>query len=421
MVLMETGMDLLAIMITFVILVGVLLGQKNAMNEYFPIMLLMNAMTLLADMGTAFFTGSNSLLLLKICLILRFSFAFCGIAGFNLYVDNMVSHNSGKKPLVRIFPFLLVIVMVVLWITSMETGLMVQIDESGNTLYGPYFWVAELTAVLIVIFDIVRIIVSQIRKKLDSGTAVGMYLFVALPLVILPVMNILGTPSFLFVAVTISYLIMYISIHIRQEHLTLSKEVDSEKMQTELIMSQIQPHFIFNSLTTIKYLCRKDTQMASAAVTRFAQYLRRNLDVVSNKSMVQFKDELEHTQTYLWLEQLRFGQVLQVKFDIETDQFFIPPLSLQPIVENAVKHGVTKKIGGGTVSISTRDKGNYYEIVVQDDGLGFDEQKIHEDGEAHIGIHDVRKRISEIKGSTLMVNSRVGEGTVVVYKIMKEE
>lgn len=422
MVLMGIGLDLLAVMITFVILVGVLLGKKNTMNEYFPIMLLLNALTLLADMGTLVFWGEGAdSLLLRLCLILRFSFAFCGIAGFNLYVDNMISKKVGRKPLMRIIPFILVAVMIILWITSMETGMLIAFDGSGTAVYGKYFWLAELTGALIVVFDVARIMVNQMTKKLDKGTAVGMYLFVAFPLCIVPFLEILGTPTFLFAAITISYLIMYISIHVRQEHMTLTREVDSEKMHTELIMSQIQPHFIFNSLTTIKYLCRKDAQLASAALTRFTQYLRRNLDVVSDKSMVQFKEELEHTQTYLWLEQLRFGETLKVEYDIETDQFRIPPLSLQPIVENAVKHGVTKKIGGGTVSISVVETDKCYRIIVRDDGVGFDQQKVNDDGEAHIGIYDVRKRISEIKGSTLTVNSRVGEGTVVTYEIMKDD
>lgn len=420
MVLMGIGMDFLAVMITFVILVGVLLGQKNAMNEYFPVMLLLNALTLLADMGTLVFSGEPSVLL-KVCLILRFSFVFCGIAGFNLYVDHMISRRVGRKPLMRVVPFLLVVVMIILWITSIETGLFFQIDETGTVVYGRYFWIAELAGCLIAVFDMARIMVNQMAKKLDKGTAVGMYLFVALPLCTVAFIELLGTPTLLFAAITVSYMTMYISIHVRQEHSMLTKEADNEKMHTELIMSQIQPHFIFNSLTTIKYLCRKDAQLASAALTRFTQYLRRNLDVVSNKSMVQFKEELEHTQTYLWLEQLRFGDTLKVEYDIETDQFLVPPLSLQPIVENAVKHGVTKKIGGGTVSISTMEDEKCYTIIVRDDGLGFDEQKIIEDGEAHIGIHDIRKRISEIKGSTLTVNSRVGEGTRVVYEIMKDD
>lgn len=422
MVLMGIGMDLLAVIMTFVILVGVLLGKKNAMNEYFPIMLLLNALTLLADMGTLVFGGDGEAsLILKACLILRFSFAFCGIAGFNLYVDHMISQKVGRKPLMRVIPFLLVAAMIILWITSLETGMLIKFDKSGLAVYGSYFWIAELTGCLIVVFDVARIIVNQISKKLDGKIAVGMYIFAALPLCTVPLLEVLGTPTILFVAITVSYLTMYISIHVRQEHIKLTQEADSEKMHTELIMSQIQPHFIINSLTTIKYLCRKDAQLASTALTRFTKYLRRNIDVVSDKSMVQFKDELEHTQTYLWMEQLRFGETLKVEYDIETDQFFVPPLSLQPIVENAVKHGVTKKIGGGTVSISVTENDKYYTIIVRDDGLGFDQQKINDDGEAHIGIHDVRKRISEIKGSTLTVNSKVGEGTVVTYEIMKDD
>ena len=115
------------------------------------------------------------------------------------------------------------------------------------------------------------------------------------------------------------------------------------KIQIELIMSQIQPHFVFNSLTTIRYLCRNDVPLAIEALGKFTKYLRQNLDSIASENLVPFSEELEHTKTYLWLEKLRFGKDLRVEYSIDSQSFKVPPLSLQPIVENAVKHGVTKK------------------------------------------------------------------------------
>ena len=110
-----------------------------------------------------------------------------------------------------------------------------------------------------------------------------------------------------------------------------------------------------------------------------------------------------------------------MEYSIDCDEFLIPPLSLQPIVENAVKHGVTKKTGGGTISITVRETDTCYRITVSDDGVGFDKQERAQDKERHIGINDVRKRISQINGSTLKVSSQLGIGTSVIYEIMKDE
>lgn len=419
---MGVGLDLMAVFLTFVIMIGVLLGKKNSMNEYFPIMLLMNALALLADLGTlAFAQDVEHIIMLRAFWILQFSFLFCGIAGFNLYVDTMISRKSQKKPMIRIVPFVIVAIMIVLWITSLQHGLIFRITEDGTMIHGRFFWITELVGCGIAVFDLARVLVNQLLGKLDTPTAKGIYIFIMLPLAALLVMELIGSPAILLAAITISYLTMYISIHVRREQAMLEREADNEKMQTELIMSQIQPHFIYNSLTTIKYLCNSNPHLADEAITKFTKYLRRNLDTVSNYELVRFKDELEHTKTYLWLEQLRFGKNLNVVYSIDNEQFMIPPLSVQPIVENAVKHGVTKKIGGGTVTIAVRETEHSYRIVISDDGVGFNQKKMIETKRAHVGIEDVRKRIAQINGSTLKVNSEEGVGTSVVYEIIKDE
>lgn len=417
------GMDIMSIMITFVILIGIILGKKNYKNKYFPSMLLLNALTLLADIGTITFAKDMSFLIVyKVCWILLYAFIFCDIAVFSMYVDAMIHSGNVKRKsrIFRIIPAVVAAVMSVLWLSSVKTGYLFSVDKRGVMVYGKYYWIVELVIFILAMSDVTRVIVNQLMKKIDKVTAAGIYIYVALLTCTLPFGEVIGNQSLLAAAITISHLVMYILIHVRQEQTTLTKKIDAEKIQTELIMSQIQPHFIFNALTTIKYLCSTNSQLAIEAVSKFAKYLRTNLDVVSDNNMVKFRCELEHTMNYLWLEQLRFGKLLNVEYSIDCDDFLIPPLSLQPIVENAVKHGVTKKSGGGTVTITVRETDSFYRITVSDDGVGFDKQEKVPDDEAHIGINDVRKRISEIPGSTLSVNSQVGVGTSVKYEIMKQ-
>ena len=115
-----------------------------------------------------------------------------------------------------------------------------------------------------------------------------------------------------------------------------------------------------------------------------------------------------------------FNFFMLIEYSIDEDQFLIPPLSLQPVVENAVRHGVTKKVGGGTIKIYVRDMEDCYKITVKDDGIGFDAKQLDEEI-ANAGIHDIRKRLYEMNKSKLSIASTEGVGTTVTYLIMKED
>lgn len=222
-----------------------------------------------------------------------------------------------------------------------------------------------------------------------------------------------------YAALTISFLIMFIAIHVTREQHIVEQKMDDTIMQTDLIISELQPHFIFNSLTNIKYLIKKNPEVAENAIDKFTKYLRRNLDTITDQELIPFSEELEHTRTYLWLEMLRFGD-LKVEYSIDNDEFLIPPLSLQPVVENAVRHGVTKKVGGGTIKIYVREMPDCYKITVKDDGLGFNSKDLEVDI-ANAGILDIRKRLFEMNRSKISIASTEGVGTTVTYMIMKGE
>ena len=146
-----------------------------------------------------------------------------------------------------------------------------------------------------------------------------------------------------------------------------------------------------------------------------------NLESIKRTSPVSFEDELAHVKTYLQLEQMRFDEDLNVVYHIETTAFVLPALSVQPLVENAVKHGICPKEGGGTVSLTTRECQDYYEIVVSDDGVGFDTEEKKTDGRAHIGIENVRQRLRTMCNATLEITSTPGKGTDAVIKLPREE
>ena len=211
-----------------------------------------------------------------------------------------------------------------------------------------------------------------------------------------------------------------------KKHLLLQKTELAEKerrqteLQTAIMLSQIQPHFLYNALNTISSLCEIDALRARDAIDSFARYLRVNMNSLESRRLVPFAEELEHTRTYLNIEQLRFGDDLQVVYDIGCDDFRLPPLCVQPLAENAVKHGL-QRTDGGVVTIRTRREGSAVHITVTDNGAGFAPDVLSsEEDRAHIGIENVRARLAAFCGGTLTIHSGSGEGTTAEI-ILPEE
>lgn len=196
-------------------------------------------------------------------------------------------------------------------------------------------------------------------------------------------------------------------------------ERELEDSRVSIMLSQLQPHFLYNVLNSIYYLCGHDPQTAQEAVDKFSDYLRNNMVSLEQKEPIPFDEEYRHIQTYLSLEKIRFQKKLNVVYDIEATDFLLPPLTVQPLVENAVKHGVTKKRDGGVVTLSTREREDSYIVTVSDTGRGFDPEHYSEDGKVHVGIQNVRTRLRTMMGGTLTITSAPGQGTQVVVMIPK--
>lgn len=202
----------------------------------------------------------------------------------------------------------------------------------------------------------------------------------------------------------------------------LDKQLSEANMA--IMVSQIQPHFLYNALNTIKYLIKRDPKTAEKAIVSFSYYLRRNMDSLTEKAPIPFADEIAHVKHYSDIEMLRFGDRIKVEYDIKCDCFSIPALSIQPIVENAIKHGITKNPDGGTVKISSFEEEDFYCVRVDDDGIGFDIDNpdcTDNINHSHIGLSNVAGRLKSISNADFEIKSREGEGTHVTIKIPKSK
>ncbi|MDD3412213.1 MAG: histidine kinase, partial [Eubacteriales bacterium] len=222
----------------------------------------------------------------------------------------------------------------------------------------------------------------------------------------------------------LSLLLIYMNI--QQEHITDEKlraavlETKLAESRTAIMLSQIQPHFLYNALAAIKQLCDEDPQAAKHATSEFADFLRGNMGSLTQTRPISFDMELAHTKNYLTLEQYRFQDRLRIVYDIGPTLFRLPTLTLQPIVENAVRYGVTKREEGGTVTIMTREEPDCYCVIVKDDGVGFDPYEAKKDGRTHIGIDNVKDRLAKMVGGTLEIVSVPDIGTTATITIPKE-
>ena len=214
--------------------------------------------------------------------------------------------------------------------------------------------------------------------------------------------------------------LMFFNANDELEKDNLRYEKEQVQLQISAMISQMQPHFLYNSLAVIEALCEEDPKLAAKATGEFSEYLRENIDFADKNEPISFSEELNHIRTYVWLEKLRFPNKLNIEYDINCTSFYVPALSVQPMVENAIKHGICKKKDGGTVRIGTLETDECYIVSVSDDGIGF-ELLVHvNDGRKHLGIENTRCRIREMMGGSLTIESAPGSGTKVTITIPKQ-
>lgn len=288
-------------------------------------------------------------------------------------------------------------------IFSQFTDLYYYFDDA-NFYHRSQMWILSVVPAAIAAVVDVYLILKH-RKNIKRGMTLAMLSYMFLPCAALIVQSFVYGVSFINIAINISMILIFIAALAEQ-----GKNI--YELKTGLLLSQMHPHFIYNTLGAIRYLCKKDTQGATELIDEFAKYLRRNMDALTAKEAIPFERELEHVKSYVAIEKKRFGKRLNVVYELEVTDFLVPALSLQPIVENAVKHGVTKNIDGGTIHISTRYRERGFVIRVTDDGPGFVwEQTQKKDGRSHIGISNVSTRLEEMCGGKLTIRSVPGKGT----------
>ena len=334
-----------------------------------------------------------------------------------------------------------------LFACSLVTGWFFSLDADTTETYYAGFFVLE--AFVIANWHLLLVPLHAFRDQFGRKKANVLRMYVWVPLLLLPTDYIFQL-TLSYVAYAFVGLLIYMDFDVRQsrERALLEAQVaqrDSQmaNMRLDLAMSQIKPHFLYNSLSAISSLCASDPAEAQAATSEFADYLKANMRSISSKGPIPFERELLHAQSYLKIQQRRFPETLEVVYDIRARDFRIAPLALQAMVENAVKHGAETRYEPTCVKISSREEPCAYVVTVEDNGSGFDAHATFGDVNAasrnagdrpalgdsgapvdagdrpHLGIASTRTRLREMVGGSLAIESAPGAGTLVTITIPK--
>ena len=269
---------------------------------------------------------------------------------------------------------------------------------------------------VILLAELVWISVRKFRKESRREFLLPLFSVIVIIVTVLLDYNVGGNHqiiSFLTDGIVIGDLFYYLWLHLQfvREH---EKDLQAEQ-RIRIMMTQIRPHFLFNTLTAIRSLCRTDPEKAEQVTMLFSNYLRQNLEALEANEMIPLRKELEYVKIYADIEMTRFPNI-RVEYDIQDGDFSVPALTVQPLVENAIRHGVRIR-EKGLVEVSSRRTAEGHEILIRDNGVGFDAQKASAGSGTHIGLQNVRERIEKMCRGTLRISSQPEKGTEIVIFI----
>lgn len=370
----------------------------------------------IADFGTWYLLPfSADSVLFEICLIVDYDLFQISIVLMHLYIIAVLEDRISFGKVITYAPLVVCAVLGVLWATSKWNGIFYTISDDGyiHSIY--HIW-SQIPGIIIALVDLGVIMLNW--KKVNTNERIA-YLSYVVVSVGADILGVLCNVAVLYLGFSIVILIMYVQIDVEKDKIISQKEAELVEAQSRLLVSQIKPHFINNCLAVIQVLCRKDPELAAQVVKRFSNFLRSIMDSIDNRELVTFEQEMYIVNNYLYIEKVRFQDKINVEKTIEVEDFLLPSLTIQPIVENAVKYGLRARAKGGTVKIHSYETDKEYCVEISDDGPGFDISKVLEDGKKHIGMRNVNERLKCMCNGHIAVESKIETGTNVVIHIPK--
>ena len=423
---LNVGLLCFAILINIFLLSGALTdeGRNKPFMRNFIYLLFANIFMLIGEVGIWLSGGvPKRLPVMKAGLFLSFG---CGYLVVIFYGYCLISFIQEKKKVSMKMLHAIVIVcafLAMLNIGSIFSGTFFYINDAGIFMYKDTYSIVNISDFLLLLLEIS--LVLRYRKLLQRRGTIILLSFSIFPLIAMP-MQIFWDTTPKCMATTMSLIALYMLFQgeLARQLAEKNKELAEKERQLgesriATMISQIQPHFIYNTLGTIEQICIEQPELASKLVHDFSLYLRGNFSQIDNTALIGLSKELEHVRHYVNIEQIRFPD-MTIRFELHSGEFLLPALTIQPLVENAIKHGLMKLESGGMVTIGTCETETHYCVSVADDGVGF-ESSILQDESKHIGIRNIRGRLEAMCNGILTIESAPGKGTTALIKIPKED
>lgn len=439
----------------FVTMLVTMYRSKKRAGKLLGKALFINALILVFDAFCYIYRGDTSkvgFVAVRVFNYLVFMNQFILLAFVAEYIYQILTDRGLTSNRKKINSIMIVAAFGMLLVTISQFVPFVYNFDDENCYYRMNGWYF-IIALHVLLLSLGTIVVLLKRDKLQVRERRALYSYIYMPLIMLLIQTCFYGMSLINLGTTLSLIAMYISNEIEEieEYSRMKVELSEQIAETErqsaeaekqraeaekrkldsersmhvafenkmnLLLGQMQPHFVYNSLATIRALVSVDPDGAIETIDHFSSYLRKSLAITDGTKLVPFSEELQLIEDYLYMEKRRFGDKVNIERDIQTTDFEVPPLAIQTLVENAVRHGIRAKNNPGTITISTYEDEEKYYVEIKDDGVGFD-TLVKSDGKHHIGTASTRARVKELLGGKMVIQSALGAGTRITVHIPK--
>jgi len=323
------------------------------------------------------------------------------------YVINACQADIRKEPLTYVV-FALWGMYLIMLISAQFTDILYYVTPD-NVYHRGELYPMLLTPPALIMATNLAVIITY-RKKLSVKQRRAFSIYLCLPLAAMIAQMFFYGLLLIEFATSVAVTLCFLFIVQDQVEKHMQQREENLRNQLNIKVLQMRPHFIYNILMSIYYLCEQDPKKAQQVTLDFSSYLRKNFTAVAKDEAVPFSEELEHARAYLAVEQVRFEDKIQVNYDISCIEFRIPPLTLQPIVENSVKYGVGTRQDPLKIDISTFKDNKLCIVRVDDNGPGYNGP---ENDEPHVALENIRERLRLMCRGQLKMQLREGGGTRV--------
>lgn len=409
----QINIEVILIIMCVLIYIITQIGERENKKAYQRIWIidLLTIGLLLADVLALYYRGNETLLgyyMVRISNFFSFAFLYGSVLYTCFFTEYLFEYpKKGKKRILIAkiaagLAFFINILNVFVPITY-------SFDEHNKYFRLNGWYVASIALVVTIL--LMTSVVIELRKEFSEVVVFMLLVDILIPLVASIVQIMIYGIAITTMSFGFTQIFLFLVLYQAQVKKIKEKEVMLEEYNAKLMLTQLQPHFMLNTLATIQYLCKTDSETAYNTIADFGVYLRNNMEFATSTAPITFEKELSHIEKYVSIEKQRFGERINVEYDIKERDFEIPALSVQPLLENAIKHGISKKRKGGTVKLSTWKEGKAIHVRVEDDGKGFDQNAPFSSDRVHLGLSLVESRLKRVCNGTLQIHSVPDQGT----------